>query len=569
MSEPNRQFAFALASALADCGVRHVCISPGSRNAPLIAGFAAEDRLEKWTLLDERSAGFFAIGLARATGRPIVICCTSGSAAAEYHPAVVEASQSEVPLLVLTADRPEELRNVGAPQAIDQISLYGSATKLFIDAPPPDTNTTVAHATDLATSVWTAATSGTPGPVHLNLPFREPLLGTMEGGTYQPLPAIAAPPDVVPLQLAKIANQLDGRKGIIVAGRTNDAEFAAACSELAAAARWPIFADPLSGLRHGTHPLDRVLAYGDPLVQAGALEQLKPEIVVRFGPVPTSKPVWKWLEDHPDIDQVLIDPLSRDATHSATTSIAVPLAAAATALAGDIAAPAPYGWAESWSAADEAAGQAVLAELQSASFPNEPSVARQVVASAPPGSIVTVGSSMPIRDVDTFGGKTASSLRIFGNRGTNGIDGIVSAALGAAASGATTITLLGDVSLFHDVNALGSAVQLGLPLTIVVLNNDGGGIFHFLPHHDPDVLPTDTFDRYLATPHGTNFVSIAAAFGLDAYDVSDQDELARLLETPVDHPRLIQVNTDREQNLRLHRSVAAAVERSLRRSQQG
>ncbi|MCP4303919.1 MAG: 2-succinyl-5-enolpyruvyl-6-hydroxy-3-cyclohexene-1-carboxylic-acid synthase [bacterium] len=562
MSEPNRRFATVLAATLADCGVRHVCVSPGSRNTPLIAGFAAEDRLQKWTLLDERSAGFFAIGLARVTGTPVVISCTSGTAAAEYHPAVVEASQSHVPLLVLTADRPEELRNVGAPQTIDQLSLYGSSTKLFIDAPPPGPTSAVGHASELAVRAWTAATTGTPGPVHLNLPFREPLLGKTESIANPPVPVVTAA-EVAALDLANVAGQFDGRKGIIVAGRSDDPEFASACADLAAATGWPIFADPLSGIRHGTHPLDRVLAYGDLLATAGALEQLKPEIVARFGPVPTSKPVWRWLEDHPEIDQILIDPEARDATNSATTTVAVPVTAAARALVGDITAPAPSGWAESWAAVDEAAGHAVEAELQSASFPNEPVVALEVVASAPAGSIVTVGSSMPIRDVDTFSGKSATSLRIIGNRGTNGIDGIVSAALGTAASGSTAFTLVGDVSLFHDINALGSAVQLGLPLTIVVVNNDGGGIFHFLPHHDPAVLPPETFDRYLATPHGTDFVPIAAAFGLDAYDVSNHEELTRLLRTPAERPRLIQVKTDRNLNLQLHRSVAAAVELTL------
>jgi 2-succinyl-5-enolpyruvyl-6-hydroxy-3-cyclohexene-1-carboxylate synthase len=568
MSDPNRQFSAALASALADCGMGHVCISPGSRNAPLIAGFANEDRLKKWTVLDERSAGFFAIGLARATGAPVVVSCTSGSAAAEYHPAVVEASQSEVPLLVLTADRPAELRDVGAPQTIDQISLYGSATKLFIDIAPPDASTTAAHAADLALQAWTAATTGVPGPVHLNLPFREPLLVRTEAVADHQVTA-AEIPAVPPLQLARIARQLDGRRGIIVAGRNNDTAFADACSALAAAARWPIFADPLSGLRHGIHHLDRVLAYGDPLAAAGALDQLKPEIVVRFGPVPTSKAVWRWLEDHPEIDQILIDPQARDATHTATTTLAIPLTTAASALAGEVAEPAPFGWAESWTAADDAAGQAVRAELLSAPFPNEPSVAQAVVSSAPHGSIVTVGSSMPIRDVDAFGGKSASSIRIFGNRGTNGIDGIASAALGTAASGSPAITLLGDVSLFHDINSLGTAVQLGLSLTIVVVNNDGGGIFHFLPQSDPAVLATDTFDRYLATPHGTDFVPIAKAFGLDAYEVSDRAELMQLLNKPADSPRLIQISTDRALNLDLHRSVAAAVERSLGGGQQG
>lgn len=564
MTDPNRSFASTLATALADLGVAHVCISPGSRNTPLIAGFAAEDRIKKWPLLDERSAGFFAIGLARATGKPVVLACTSGTAATEYHPAVVEASQSEVPLLVLTADRPEELRNVGAPQTIDQLSLYGSAAKLFIDAPTPDDSTTSPDAVELATRVWTASTDDTPGPVHLNLPFREPLLNAAGIERPPPIPPLL-PPHGESIRLTRMADLLNGRRGIIIAGRTDDSDFPHACSELATATRWPIIADPLSGLRHGQHHLDRVLAYGDSLATAGALNQLPPEIILRFGPVPTSKPTWKWLEDHPEIDQILIDPGIRDATHSATIALALPLAAAAAALRDGVSEPAPVGWAESWNALDESAARTITAALQSAPFPNEPSIAQIVIDTAPPGAIVTVGSSMPIRDVDTFGGKSPNNIRILGNRGTNGIDGIVSVALGTAASGSPAITMLGDVSLFHDINSLGTAAQLALPVTIVVVNNNGGGIFHFLPLHDPNVLSADTFESYLATPHGTDFVPIAAAFGLDAYEIDDRTELARLLSTPTDKARLIQVRTDRDQNLELHRTVARAVEKAIAR----
>lgn len=563
MSDPNRSFTTSLASVLADLGVRHACLSPGSRNTPLIAGFAAEDRITKWPILDERSAGFFAIGLAKATGRPVVLTCTSGTAAVEYHPAVVEASQCEIPLLVLTADRSEELRNVGAPQTIDQLSLYGSAPRLFIDAAAPDESTTYQEAVDLARTIWEATGGDSPGPVHLNLPFREPLL---EPTTTVP-PASRVEPlqqETQPLRLTEIGQLLDGRKGIIVAGRTNDPGFPQACTKLAAATMWPILADPLSGLRHGEHRLERVLAHADPLAAAGALDELKPEIVLRFGPVPTSKPVWKWLEDHPDTDQILIDPEVRDATHSASTTLALPVTAAALALVDAVSEPAPRGWADQWTALDVVAGQAITDELARAPFPNEPTIARIVVDSAPSGSIVTIGSSMPIRDVDTFGGTTSQTIRLQGNRGANGIDGIVSSALGTAASGSPAIALLGDVSLFHDINVLGTAVQLELPLTIVVINNDGGGIFHFLPQHDPAILTPATFENYLATPHGTDFVSIAMAFGLDAQEVTDVTKLSRLLSAPSGGPRLIQLRTNRDENLALHRTLAAAVRRAIR-----
>ncbi|MDX2344578.1 MAG: 2-succinyl-5-enolpyruvyl-6-hydroxy-3-cyclohexene-1-carboxylic-acid synthase [Acidimicrobiia bacterium] len=561
MPDRNRQFASSLAASFADLGVSHVCISPGSRNTPLIAGFAAEGRIKKWTLLDERSAGFFAIGLARATGLPVALACTSGTAAAEYHPAVIEASHSEVPLLVLTADRPEELRNVGAPQTIDQVGLYGSSVKLFVDAPTPDDAAALSPA-ELAVEAWVAATSDTAGPVHLNLPFREPLL---DSSPANPSPSVSEPrlSQSGPVQLGKIAAQLNGRRGIIVAGRSNDREFPRACSELAAATRWPIFADPLSGLRHGTHSLDRVVAFADPLVAAGTLDRLHPEVILRFGPVPTSKPIWSWMQRHPEIDQILVDPATRDATNSATITIAVPVTAAAVALTIAVTEPAPLGWAENWAEFDATAEQAVTATLQTADFPNEPAVARTILTTAANDACVTIGSSMPIRDIDTFGGKSRAPLRLMGNRGTNGIDGIVSAALGTAASGAPAVTVLGDVSMFHDINSLGTAAQLGLPLTIVVINNNGGGIFHFLLQHDPDVLEPEVFDRYLATPHGTDFVAIATAFGIEAHEVTKHSELTRLLSAPITKPRLIQVRTDREQNAALHRMVANGVKDAI------
>jgi 2-succinyl-5-enolpyruvyl-6-hydroxy-3-cyclohexene-1-carboxylate synthase len=563
MPNPNLAFATALAAAFADIGVEHACVSPGSRNTPLIAGFAAESRIRKWPILDERSAGFFAVGLARATGKPVALVCTSGTAAVEYHPAVVEASESAVPLLVLTADRPPELRNVGAPQTIDQIGLYGSSVRLFIDAPAPNGETTRQHAADLGTEAWLAATLAQPGPVHLNLPFREPLLtASPETTTSSPvrLPDIATPP---PLDLADLATSISGRAGIIVAGRTNDPGFPTACTALAAATGYPVFADPLSGMRHGDHPLDLVLGCGDALATAGMLDRLEPDLVIRFGNVPTSKAIWRWLEDHPDIEQILVDTSGRDATHSATTILAHPSSTVANALTQAVPAPVSRQWSASWTEIDIVAGAVIRQALTEATFPNEPAIAHTVVAATPPGAHLTVGSSMPIRDVDTYSNKSSTSIRILGNRGTNGIDGVVSAALGTAASGHPAVVLLGDVSMFHDLNALGTAAQLDLPLTIVVVHNDGGGIFHFLPHGNPDVMDSETFETYVATPHHTDFLAVARALALEAHAVGDIRELAQLISNPTAGPRLIQLRTDRRANLDLHREIAAAIKQSL------
>jgi 2-succinyl-5-enolpyruvyl-6-hydroxy-3-cyclohexene-1-carboxylate synthase len=556
---PNRRFAVSLAAALADLGLRHVCISPGSRNTPLIAGFAAEPRIRKWRLLDERAAGFFALGLARAIGAPVALACTSGTAAVEYHPAVVEADLSEIPLLVLTADRPEELRGLGAPQTINQISLFGTAVRMFADALAPDDDTPLEAPGEIAVDIWAHATTSPPGPVHLNLPFREPLLGAIE--TFDPprLESIDIPKEPVP-DLSSVATALSGCRGLIVAGRENDPAFPAACAGLAAVTGFPVIADPLSGLRFGDHRLDNVLAYGDHLAAAGALDLLAPEVVLRFGPVPTSKPTWSWLEQHPDVEQILIDIQSRDATNSAATTIEADPAVAARTIAAQVSKAAPHGWLGSWLELDAR----VAAELGDLEFPSEPAVARAVVTAVPEASAITVGSSMPIRDIDSFAGKGPKRLSLFGNRGANGIDGIVATALGVAAAGINSIVLVGDVSLFHDLNSLGTAVQLELPITIVVINNNGGGIFHFLPQHDPGVLDPEVFETYLATPHGTDFMAIAAGFGIEAHDVGDLEELSNLLGAAPTGPRLIQVRTDRETNLAIHRTVSETIRRVIR-----
>jgi 2-succinyl-5-enolpyruvyl-6-hydroxy-3-cyclohexene-1-carboxylate synthase len=562
MPNPNLAFATVLASTLADLGVEHACISPGSRNTPLIAGFAAENRIRSWPILDERSAGFFGVGLAKATGRPVVLACTSGTAAAEYHAAVIEASQSDVPLLVLTADRPEELRGIDSPQTIDQIGLFGSSVRLFIDAPAPDDMTTPRDAVELARRAWAMAATVMPGPVHLNLPFREPLL---DDSPAVPIRA-EGPPGTTPhsiSDLGEIATAISGRKGLIVAGRSNDPDFPAACAELAAATGSPVIADPLSGLRHGTHPIDLVLAYSDALASAGALDTLWPDVVIRLGPIPTSKATWSWLRDHPDVEQIVATTAGRDATSSATTVLAAPPTPVARALASAVTASAPAEWTAAWQQLDTAAGNAIESALRHAPFPNEPAIARLVLQNSPAGSFVTAGSSMPIRDVDTFGGKSKRPIRLFGNRGTNGIDGVVSAALGTAASGQPAVVLLGDVSMFHDLNALGSAVQLSLPITIVVVHNDGGGIFHFLSHNNPDVMNPDTFETYLATPHQTDFVAVARALGLETLEVVDRVEFAGLISAPATGPRLIQLRTDRHKNLELHREIATAVKQIL------
>jgi 2-succinyl-5-enolpyruvyl-6-hydroxy-3-cyclohexene-1-carboxylate synthase len=409
----------------------------------------------------------------------------------------------------------------------------------------------------MVTAALTAA-----GPVHINLPFREPLL---EAGQITRFPPVSPPPTTEPLipDLTQLAGQLNGRRGLIVVGRSNDPTLPGVVDALAEAAGAPVLADPLSGQRFGT-PGDLVLHCSDALAAAGLLDELVPEYVIRLGHIPTSKPIWTWIERNPQVPQFLAGTAGMDATRSATELLELSSRIAAIALTEAIDTPAPADWTDSWLTADRTAARAMAKSLRQLPFPNEPAIAHLIVNHAPQGASLTVGSSMPIRDVDTFGGKGHRRLRVFGNRGTNGIDGVASAAIGAAAAGAPSIVLLGDVSMFHDLNALGTAAQLGSAVTFVVINNDGGGIFHFLPQAQPELLDPAVFEAYLATPHGTDFVTVATALGISAERIETTGDLIAAIEAESVGPRLFELRTDRSTNLSAHRSIAMAVEAALR-----
>ncbi len=563
LSNANGVFAAALVAALADLGLTDVCISPGSRSTPISLAFDVRSDVTSWIHHDERSAGFFALGLARVSGRPVALVCTSGTAATEYLPAVTEAAQSYVPLIVLTADRPPELRGLGAPQTIDQIELYGTRVKWFHQAATPDTDPNAAA--DLVAAAWQRAIGGRPGPVHVNLPFREPLLATAPaappGGTA--LPVQAAPTRPADANLAELRSLVRRSRVLFVVGpgTTRSAEAIAAA---AARCNAVIVADPQSGLRFGPRSRDVIVA-ADLLVAAGALDRLAPDVVVRFGPLPTSKATWRWLALHPEIPQILVDPAGdRD-----------PLAAGRLIVPGDVAIAAgaippvdgDASWTAAWRSLDATAAETVAKTLVTEPFPNEPAIARTVVANVPPGGALFAGSSMPIRDVDTFGKLRAEPLRVVANRGANGIDGSISTAAGIAATGIPTVALIGDVAALHDVGALATAVRMALPLTVVVVHNDGGGIFHLLPQADPTLVDPTTFERVFGTPHGTDFVEVARAFGLESHRTDDADLLGELVATTGPGPRLVEVATDRGRIAPLRGEIGAAVRAILAEDQ--
>jgi 2-succinyl-5-enolpyruvyl-6-hydroxy-3-cyclohexene-1-carboxylate synthase len=566
----NRTFAplQAFVDELVRCGLGHAVTSPGSRNAPLILTLAGHPGLECVSVIDERSAGFVALGIAKATRRPVAITCTSGTAAVNLGPAVVEAREASVPLIVLTADRPPELRDVGAGQAIDQLRLYGTAVKWFYEVGNHDPGREAAvHYRSLGCRAWFTAEDGRPGPVHLNFPLREPLAPAHEElrssdweGRSDGRPWVVvsdAPRDPTPTIVELLERDVaEAERGAIVCGGTRY-DVAASAARLAAALGWPLLAEPTSGVRCGPHDRSHVVAHYDVLLRSERfLEPHQPDLVLRVGDTPTSKPLRAWLAD---TRQIVIDP---DATWHEPTRRAERIVATAPDATCELLAaaleesqePVPAEWVDSWRTAD-ALVQEALAEMPD---PFEPKAYVALAGSLPDGAVVWVASSMPIRDVETFFPQGPTDLRFLANRGANGIDGTASSATGAAiAAGGRAFLLTGELALLHDLGGLLTAKRLGVELTVVCVNNGGGGIFDFLPvaeHAAPEL-----YGEHIATPSGVDVERIAALAGLPHTLAETPDEIGAAAFMP----GLIEVRTERESNVRMHRELVARVDAQL------
>ena len=549
----------AFVDELARCGMRDAVTSPGSRNTPLLLSLVRDGRLRCVSQIDERVGGFHALGLAKATRRPVAVCCTSGTAAAHYAPAVIEAHEAGVPLLVLTADRPPELREAGAGQAIDQLKLYGDAVRWFFDVGDGHVASVerLRWMRSLACRAVWAASDG-HGPVHLNFALREPLVldaplpedplpGRMDGRPW--LAHDAVPPVSSGSELA--AALAGAHRPVVVAGRAErDAELGEAVARFAGAAGAPLLADPLSGARRGP----AAVAHYDALLRVESFAaRHRPDLVVRVGDLPTSKPLRAWLAGLSEARQVAFAPESRwhDPAGSLDTLLAGDPRTTLDAVEPAAVTPA---WLHSWQGADERAAGAIESVLPGLS---EPDIAARLIERLPAAACLVVGSSMPIRDVETFAPvRDDGGPRVLANRGANGIDGTVATALGVAASGAPTVLLLGDVALVHDLGGLASAPRLGLPLAVVVLDNGGGGIFDFLPVS----RERDVFEEHVATPPGINLAGVAMALGLRVARPTSPAAVGRAIGRAWNRGlTLIHVRTDRAENVDLHRRVWAAV----------
>jgi len=554
-------------------GVRHAVVSPGSRSTPLALALAADPRVLVSVHHDERSAGFVALGIGRATGVPAVVLTTSGTAAVELHPAVVEAHHAGVPLIAATADRPPWLRGVGAPQTIDQRHLYGNAVRAFVDPGVPE----AAGATGwraLAAGVLAAACGSPPGPVQINLAFDEPLVGTPG-----PLPPPLDPPPAAPRRpepdaatLERLVSLLGGRRGVLVAGGgIADPE---GVLRAASALGWPVLADPRSGCRV---PTPGVVAHFDALLRSPAVTgSLVPEGVVRPGDAPASKVLATWLDGLGGAQVgVQADGLRIDPGGALTDLVAGEPGAVCRRLADLVlAAPddwpaAPDDWLAAWSAAESAAAGVLAGMLDDPGALSEPAVARTVAASLPDGGTLVVSSSMPVRDLEWYAAPR-TGLRVLANRGANGIDGVVSTALGVALAGdgatggdgppgaGPVVALVGDVAMVHDATSLVGLARRGVDLTVVVVDNDGGGIFSFLPQ--AGALDAGSFEVLFGTPHGTDLVALASACGLAAGEVATCDDLAALVgRSGGSGAQVVVVRTDRAANVAVHDALHTAV----------
>ncbi|HEV7662211.1 MAG TPA: 2-succinyl-5-enolpyruvyl-6-hydroxy-3-cyclohexene-1-carboxylic-acid synthase [Chloroflexota bacterium] len=568
----------AFVDELGRAGIRHVCVCPGSRSTPLAIKLAQADNIKLWMHLDERSAAFFALGLAKTLRAPVALLATSGTAAANFLPAVVEARLARVPLVVLTADRPHELRDVGAPQTIDQLRLYGEHVKWFFDLPEPELSAEhVRLVRTLAGRAVGSAVAEPAGPVHLNWPFREPLVPlpvdsdspAMWGARADRGPYVAVEtgrlvpsPELVERLAAELAA---APRGLIVCGPQDDPELPRAVVALAQATGYPVLADALSGVRTGPHDRSLVIdAYDAFLRDDPTTAVLLPQVVMRVGAPPTSKPLQQLLERA--ARQIVVDPGGwREPSGLASAVLHVDPRLLCTALATVVPARGPGEWHATWRRINAVARQAIERHLNSETDLSEPKVIAELQPLLPANAVVYAGNSMPVRDLDTFLRTDAAPIRCLSNRGANGIDGVISSALGASAAGARPVVLLiGDVSFYHDLNGLLAARQHHLDLLVVLINNDGGGIFSFLSQAETASVG-EHFELLFGTPHGLDFRPFVEGYGGHFARADDWPMFLTAINDGLHQPglRVIEVQTQRARNVAQHRAIWQTVAAAL------
>lgn len=543
-------------------GVKHIVMCPGSRSTPLAYGFAKDAGFAFYRQTDERSAAYFALGIAKAAKEPVVLLCTSGTAAANFFPAIVEAFYARVPLLVVTADRPHELREVGAPQAIDQIHLFGKHVKWTVDFPLPEDRAESLKFMERHIHRAVSTSKTLPmGPVHINVPFREPLLLNME----QALPVT----EVQVSEIGKLVPSIEftewymdllmgEEQGILIAG--DSLHSTEGFWDFARTLKWPVLVDPLSNLRTSVPVdcMDLCIDQYDAILKNDAFKQVAlPNVVIRFGAQPVSKPLTLFLKAcRPNVYIVADEsPIFRDSIHIVTHHVQVE----ANSLWISLEEKQVSSYLNKWSKANDIATKLIQTYIKNQE--DEGALAGMLFEALPDGADLFASSSMPIRDVDTFFNKTTKDVQIYANRGTNGIDGVVSTALGVqAATNRPGYLLIGDLAFLHDVNGLIVSRFHETNNTIVIMNNDGGGIFSYLPQS----TETNYFEHLFGTPTGLEFSHIAAMYGAQYDAVHSKDAFEQVLKQPKTKDiRIIEVFTNRQVNTETHRKLWTGISEEL------
>jgi 2-succinyl-5-enolpyruvyl-6-hydroxy-3-cyclohexene-1-carboxylate synthase len=551
--------SLACASALVDelvrGGMRHACVSPGSRSTPIALALARRNDVEVHVHLDERASAFFALGIVKASGTPVVVASTSGTAAANFYPAVIEASQARVPLMMLTADRPPRLRGTGASQTIDQVDLYGKFVRLFVDAPVPVEEDDTADWRAIGLQALSAALDGRRGPVHLNLPFEEPLTpddGSTSTSSVEVIPRTERPEQILRPDLNRADREFATERGLIVIGSMPDPP----TNVLALGHRlgWPILAEPISGAR-----VPGVLSAGQALLSSAAfIRDMSPDVVLQIGATPTTRATQRLVNSVAQL--VVVDDHHPDPDPEGRSwRLEIDPEVFASALLERFDVRSASGWSVRWLNADSAARRAIDALYDSWDEPYEGRVARDLAAVIPNGGTLMVGSSMPIRDLD-HSMAPRDGLRVLANRGASGIDGFVSTALGVAATGAPTYALCGDLTLLHDAGSLLWSARSGPNAVFVVPNNGGGAIFDFLPQR---TLPEH--EELFITPHGLELGALCAVAGAGHTRIERATDLIPAIEAAAasEGVHVIEVPSDREWNVVRHAEVQAAVDAAL------
>ncbi|QOR65984.1 2-succinyl-5-enolpyruvyl-6-hydroxy-3-cyclohexene-1-carboxylic-acid synthase [Cytobacillus suaedae] len=550
-------------------GVTTAVISPGSRSTPMAILMAEHPNMDVYVNIDERSAAFFALGIAKEKKTPVAILCTSGTAAANYYPAIVEASISRVPLLVLTADRPHELRDVGAPQAIDQIHIYGKYAKWFVEmAIPEDSNEMIKYARTVAARATGKALSAPAGPVHLNFPFREPLVPTIEDdnlwgkgnfNTPKHVNVLIGKPILDDNQRSYLFDLFSSNeRGLIICGEQYNEEFPQYITEMARLFGFPILADPLSQLRSGPHSKEYIIDCYDTFLRNQDLTKAyKPDIIIRFGAMPISKALMQYVKANEGSKQIVVDSDGgwREPTLSASEMVycdEIEICKAMLTLVQNKKREKTK-WVKDWLLLNEIT-KTELTSIEKEEVLAEGKVIVELKRLLPTNSTLFIGNSMPIRDVDSFFVNTEKVLKIMANRGANGIDGTISTALGVSVSSSDRLVLvIGDLTFFHDLNGLLAAKQYSIPITIVLINNNGGGIFSFLPQAKEE----KHFETLFGTPLDLDFEHVVSMYGgkFTRINTWESFESAFLLAGEMQGISVIEVPSIREDNVTIHRTL--------------